>query len=253
MLPSSSLTKNQVDRLGGRLRRGDISDDDLRLLDTYRRSFSETHEDVIRQIRDDLGLEPTGRPAKSTTAIIEKLRRESLRLSQMQDIAGCRVIVNDIATQDHVVSQLRGLFEESIIVDRREHPSHGYRAVHVIVKSRGNFIEIQIRTQLQHLWAELSEKFSDLINPAIKYGGGDAEALRSLAAASAQIKDVELAESILHDILLADTTEPRAEDENRKITRARELIDARRRRAASLVELLADVTLKEEAEDDFSD
>ena len=34
-------------------------------------------------------------------------------------------------------------------------------------------IEIQVRTSLQHLWAELSEKFSDIVSPAIKYGGGD--------------------------------------------------------------------------------
>lgn len=81
MVPASQLTKNQIDRLGGRLRKEDISEDDLRLLDSYRRSFTEGYEDVVGQIRDHLNLEPTGRPAKSTTSIIDKLKRESIRLS----------------------------------------------------------------------------------------------------------------------------------------------------------------------------
>jgi len=48
-------------------------------------------------------------------------------------------------------------------------------------------VEIQVRTSLQHWWAELSEKFADLIDPAIKYGGGDLETLESLAIASEEI------------------------------------------------------------------
>src|SRR5437867_4164831 len=72
MLPSSTLSKNQIDRLGDRLRKGDISEEDLRLLDSYRRSFTNAYEDVVGKIRDQLALEPTGRPAKSTTSIVDK-------------------------------------------------------------------------------------------------------------------------------------------------------------------------------------
>ena len=144
MLPTSELSENQINRLGDRLRTGDVGESDLRLLDNYRRSFTDAYEDVVVRIRDQLGLEPTGRPAKSKTSIIEKLRRERTRLSRMQDIAGCRVIVPDILTQDEVVAGLNGLFDKSIVVDRREHPSHGYRAVHVIVDSAGRLVEIQV-------------------------------------------------------------------------------------------------------------
>ena len=91
MLPTSELSKNQINRLGDRLRTDDVGESDLRLLDNYRRSFTDAYEDVVARIRDQLGLEPTGRPAKSKTSIIEKLRRERTRLSRMQDIAGCRV------------------------------------------------------------------------------------------------------------------------------------------------------------------
>src|SRR4029079_19209592 len=127
MLPSSDLSKSQVDRLGDRLRKGDLSDDDLRLLDSYRRSFGDSYENVVSQIRDRLNWNPTGRPAKSTTSIIEKLQRERIRLSQMQDIAGCRVTVRDIDHQNYVVAKLTKVFDKTATVDRRDDPSHGYR------------------------------------------------------------------------------------------------------------------------------
>ncbi len=184
MVPALNPSKNQIDRLGDRLRKGSIYDDDLRLLDSYRRSFTEAYELVIGQIRNQLNLEPTGRPAKSTTSIIDKLQRESIRLSQMQDIAGCRIVVADLLTQDEVVERLTDLFDRATIVDRREDPSHGYRAVHV-----------QIRTLLQHLWAELSEKLSDSVDSAIKYGHGDKEVVAILSVISQRIRDQELAES----------------------------------------------------------
>src|SRR5215216_4354217 len=178
---ATELSKTQVDRLGGRLRTGNITEADLRLLDQYRRSFTEAYEVVVEAVRKELLLEPTGRPAKSTTSISDKLRRESIRLSQIQDIAGCRLIVTDIAAQESVVQSLTSLFEHTTVSDRRAKPSHGYRAVHVIVNSQGRLIEIQIRTAFQQLWAELSEKFSDVIDPAIKYGGGN-ETIQTLLA-----------------------------------------------------------------------
>jgi len=184
---AKELSKTQVDRLGDRLRKGNITEDDLRLLDQYRRSFTEAYDFVVEAIRKELALEPTGRPAKSTTSISDKLRRESIRLSQIQDIAGCRLIVADIATQDSAVLSLTSLFEQTAVSDRREKPSHGYRAVHVIVKSHDKLIEIQVRTELQHLWAELSEKGSDIIDPAIKYGGGDKGFQLLLAFTSAAV------------------------------------------------------------------
>lgn len=196
---ANGVSKTQIDRLGDRLRKHEISDDDLRLLDLYRRDFFEAYEIVISTVREQLSLEPTGRPAKSTTSISDKLRRESIRLSQVQDIAGCRLITSDIAAQEATVELLVGLFEKLNVVDRRKHPSHGYRAVHVIVNCLGKSIEIQIRTELQHLWAEFSEKFSDVADPAIKYGGGDKEIQTILIRSSNSVAQTELCEKLLSD------------------------------------------------------
>jgi putative GTP pyrophosphokinase len=130
---ANNLSKTQIDRLGDRLRKGEITEADLRSLDEYRRSFSEAYELVVGAIRNKLTLEPTGRPAKSTTSIAEKLERETIRLTQVQDISGCRLVVDDIAQQERVITSLVALFPNAIIVDRRKQPSHGYRALHVIV------------------------------------------------------------------------------------------------------------------------
>ncbi|HCC79414.1 MAG: hypothetical protein A2X25_06810 [Chloroflexi bacterium GWB2_49_20] len=168
----SQFPKSQVDRLGQRLKGGDITENDIRILDEYRRSFGPAYELIVDSIRQTLGLTLTGRPAKSTSSIIEKLHRETIRLSQIQDIAGCRIITSDINIQNKVITDLVGLFPEVRVIDRRNIPSHGYRAVHVVPIINGRPIEIQVRTFLQHKWAELSEKLADIIDPAIKYGVG---------------------------------------------------------------------------------
>lgn len=236
---SKEVSKTQIDRLGERLKKGNISEDDLRLLDSYRRSFTEAYEIVVGTIRKELALEPTGRPAKSTTSISEKLRRESIRLTQIQDIAGCRLTVSDIANQDSVVESLKSLFEHTIISDRRQQPSHGYRAVHVIVRCLDKMIEIQVRTKMQHLWAELSEKYSDVIDPAIKYGGGDEDIQTLLAVASDAVATQELAETKLADARAKlSSQEKLTEDKRQQIILIQERLNSEKQR---LHEVLRDI------------
>jgi ppGpp synthetase/RelA/SpoT-type nucleotidyltranferase len=79
----------------------------------------------------------------------------------MQDIAGCRVVVPDIPAQDRVIARLDQMFDATVI-DRRVKPSNGYRAVHVVVREVGLPVEVQVRTDLQHVWAESSEKLADV-------------------------------------------------------------------------------------------
>lgn len=183
------MNRSQVDRLGERLR-SRITAEDLTLLDTYRRSFREAYDAVVGRVRMELGIEVSGRPAKSTPAIVDKLRRTSMRLTQMQDIAGCRVVVPDISAQSWVVAKLEQTFNVTVS-DRRASPSHGYRAVHVIVRERGLPVEVQVRTDLQHVWAELSEKLSDTYGSELKYGGGPQEVRQVLDPYSRIIREFE--------------------------------------------------------------
>lgn len=90
-MTGTPLSKTQIDLLGDRLRLGAPVEADLRMLDDYRLAFGSAYEFVVRTIREKVALEPTGRPATSTGAIVEKLHRETIRLSEVQDIAGCRI------------------------------------------------------------------------------------------------------------------------------------------------------------------
>jgi putative GTP pyrophosphokinase len=182
----NAFSKTQIDRLGDRLKAGPHTETDLRLLDDYRLSFSEAYEAVLRKIQQH-GEFPTGRLAKSTSSIVEKLRRESIRLSQMQDIAGCRVVVASVVEQDQFVELLCSVFPGADVIDRRDKPSYGYRAIHIIAEISGKPVEIQVRTALQHRWAELSEKSSDVLDPKIKYGGGTDEWRTFLTSSSEAI------------------------------------------------------------------
>ena len=184
-------SKSKIDRLGDRLRDGESTVDDLRLLDSYRESFAEGYDSIVATIRSETSLAPTGRPRKTTESIVDKLRRESIRLSQVQDIAGCRLVVGNMLTQDEVVARLGAILDRPVMVDRRQKPSHGYRAVHVIPTANGKAVEIQVRTTLQHRWAQLSEHLSDVFDPSIKYGGGDDSQRTGLANLSALVAEIE--------------------------------------------------------------
>lgn len=187
----ADFSKSQIDRLGERLKNAPIFEQDLRLLDEYRRSFSGAYETVVDALRVDLDLNVTGRPAKSTTSIVAKLLRESIRLTQIQDIAGCRTVVSNVAEQDSVTANLMTVFPNATLVDRRARPSHGYRAIHVIPRISGKAVEIQVRTELQHQWAELSERLSDYLGTDLKYGSGPAETQAALIGFSQAVRDVE--------------------------------------------------------------
>jgi ppGpp synthetase/RelA/SpoT-type nucleotidyltranferase len=89
----------------------------------------------------------------------------------MQDIAGARLIAGeDRFKQDQVMARIVELFPKAEVMDRREVPSYGYRAVHVIVEMDKRFVEIQIRTVLQDLWAQVVERLADRWGRGIRYG-----------------------------------------------------------------------------------
>jgi putative GTP pyrophosphokinase len=219
-------SKSQIDKLGERLRIGVPDEVDLRELDEYRRSFGPAYEQVVGEIRHQLVLEPTGRPAKSTPSIVDKLRRESIRLTQIQDIAGCRIVVADVIEQDRILGRLMECFRGASLVDRRNKPSHGYRAVHVMASIAGRTVEIQLRTTLQQKWAELSEKLSDVIDATIKYGGGAPVFRTFLDSGSERIASLEEIEVELTELLPPTEREFfRAQVERLKMEEAKSLSD----------------------------
>lgn len=170
-LVPEALSKSQLNKLGKRLAAAEVpSDEDLDLLQQMRESYDEARAAVVGRLRDGLGLESSSR-IKTVGTLVDKLRREPGDLARIQDIAGVRVVERmDRERQDEIVRGIAELFPDAKVVDRRDKPSHGYRAVHVVVHVEGRPVEVQVRTHLQHAWAELVERLGDTWGRQIRYG-----------------------------------------------------------------------------------
>lgn len=168
--------KNQVRRLGQRLRIAEVpGDDDLAMLEELLAAYDEALNAVVNAIRDALAVSPSQR-LKNTGTIIEKLRRSSAtHLANIHDLAGARIVHEggSPVEQDQLVARLSELFRtrgwEHHLIDRRLDPMQGYRAVHVVVRVDQLPVEVQVRTAWQHQWAEFYEKVADRLGRNIRY------------------------------------------------------------------------------------
>jgi ppGpp synthetase/RelA/SpoT-type nucleotidyltranferase len=171
-----ALSKSQIERLGVRLiAQAEPTDADIDLLHQLLGDYEALLDRAVALVRDAADVSPTSR-VKNTGTILENLHRHGGSwLKSMQDIAGMRIVdAGGRADQDRLVARLVAAFDleprRPKVVDRRADPTHGYRAVHVIVFPDGVPVEIQVRTQLQHEWADMFEKLADRAGREIRYG-----------------------------------------------------------------------------------
>lgn len=173
MPPPLPISRTAVDKLGKRLASEErVSDEDLPLLLEVLGAYQDALD--VAQVRlNNLGYRPTGR-TKTTGVLIDKLRREHSSLKSVQDIAGTRIICEDRDEQDDIVAAIVEAFADGArppkVRDRRDDPSHGYRAVHVIVTVDDLPVEIQVRTERQDRWAQIVESLGDRWGRGIRYG-----------------------------------------------------------------------------------
>lgn len=122
---------------------------------------------------------------KRKPQIVRKLRRLNTRLTQLQDIGGCRIIVDSNKDVDRLNDFLKGkssnsdLFNLKKITDYRVlgRDDSGYRALHYIMSRNGLGLELQIRSKVQHYWAESIERTSVVYGNHLKEGEGDASVI----------------------------------------------------------------------------
>jgi ppGpp synthetase/RelA/SpoT-type nucleotidyltranferase len=171
------FSNSEIERLGGRLARkpGPPDSVDLAQLLELLSAYSVALDEATERVRAVIGFAPSAR-VKNTGTILEKLDRYGGSwLKSIQDLAGMRVVRSQSrAEQDALTDEIAAIFagelKEPKIIDRRVHPVQGYRAVHVVVYPDAFPIEIQIRTQMQHVWAEVFEKLADALGRGIRYG-----------------------------------------------------------------------------------
>jgi hypothetical protein len=130
---------------------------------------------------------------KRLSSTRSKLRRiKTMKLSQMQDIGGCRAVVRNVSR----VRRLADLYTDSLTraphgrpewweaYDYIQNPKpDGYRSYHIVFKYRsrsenhqvwdGLRIEVQLRSQLQHAWATAVETTDAFTGQALKSNVGD--------------------------------------------------------------------------------
>jgi ppGpp synthetase/RelA/SpoT-type nucleotidyltranferase len=167
------LSKRRLDGVGGVLRvaAGELSLDEhpvaeaLEIAERFRVAHAPTLGisalELDESTADMNAWRGVGWRLKRLDTIQGKLVREpSLKLSRMRDIAGCRLTVPSLEhlleARDRVAVGISG--EVVRVVDDVQQPRpSGYRGVHIIARYGELLTEFQIRTQLMHRWAQLSE------------------------------------------------------------------------------------------------
>lgn len=123
---------------------------------------------------------------KKLSTVIDKLdRHPSMKLANMEDIGGVRAVLRDQAAVDDVARRLRKNWQIKRYRDYVRSPKDsGYRAVHIVAIKDGVFIEVQLRTYLQDVWANQVEHDSRHLRTDFKSGRGAAEVHRYYVAVS---------------------------------------------------------------------
>lgn len=183
----AELSGKALKKLGKRLR-NEATEKDISLLEDYRDSFDslliEVSLGVERCFRcDGLKFLLSGR-SKRTKSIIRKLRRpqnRSMDLSRVSDLVGIRVIVASLEDQHRTLEIMQGEYPGCRVYDYRQNPTTlGYRCIHYIVQEGKKFVEVQLRTIHQHLWAVESESFGEKVKEGTRTDPVDAY-LRTLS------------------------------------------------------------------------
>ena len=162
------VSRAQVDRAGNVLRAwmatgllaGPAEQEASAVLSAYRAQFKDPLKKVVMGLRSAVSTEGAqvvvSERLKRQPRIVGKLTRfPHMELTRMQDIGGCRAILDDVATVDAVRRRIERHKSEVVKVDDYNVASRssGYRALHVVVRREGALIEIQLRTLSQQRWA----------------------------------------------------------------------------------------------------
>lgn len=191
-----TYTPEEVDQAGDALigKNGIPESIALKIVENWRTSHSVPLHSVRTLVRThakkvDLDCLVVQR-SKRRASIVQKLNRISrLKLSEMQDLGGVRVVFDDIGSVDQLwerlkrsKSRLKIIKTDNYILTPR---SSGYRSLHLIYiydgkkeKHQGQKIEVQLRSQFQHKWATAVEIIGTFLNESLKSGIGDKNWLR---------------------------------------------------------------------------
>lgn len=141
---------------------------------------------------------------KRSRSILAKLVREpSMRLTQMQDIGGCRAVLDSVDSVYQLKESYqdrKGQYEVVHIDDYIRSPKiSGYRSLHLVLKYKSKkypeynslMLEVQVRTLTQHSWATAVETVGAVLGQALKSSEGEENWLSYFQNASLALEYME--------------------------------------------------------------
>ena len=173
------------------------TDHALEILNNWRASHAYPLQVITSNLRRNVPDSIVVQRLKRLESITGKIHRyPTMKLSKMQDLGGCRVIVNSIdevyaALNRYKNSSIRHILKKEN--DYIQNPKKsGYRSYHAIYQFQSDkndiyndmCIEIQLRTKLQHMWGTAIETMGVYTNTDLKSGQGEAYMLRFFTLAS---------------------------------------------------------------------
>ncbi len=209
-----NYSKGQINRTGNDLIKNESNETALDMLSEWRACHAypiNTFQVTLRDKVNKLNLKNflIAQRLKRMPTIVDKLRRyPNMKLSQMQDIGGLRVVLESMKDVKKIVESYEiksnfSRFEHQLIrkKDYIQNPrsEDGYRSVHLIYsyKNRvaknyeGLLLELQIRTKLQHNWATAVETMGIYLNQPLKSRMGKKEWIDFFALVSSAFAHIE--------------------------------------------------------------
>ena len=189
-----NLSKSRIDKSGLALAKGKFKDevDFIELeevFDAYRKAHLQPLSETTLELQKLLAGQGTpyyiAQRLKRKPQIIRKLNRLSVRLTQLQDIGGCRIIVQKNSDVEKIFNFLKEKskneteFTIARVADYRERgrDDTGYRSLHLIMEKDSVSLELQIRSRIQHYWAESIERTSVIYGHHLKEKEGAQEVI----------------------------------------------------------------------------
>src|SRR6185437_3391248 len=179
------ISKNSVDKAGKQLRQERSNETALDILAAWRNKHVYALRiafNLLKRHTDKVEKNATyGQRLKRVNSILHKLERFStMKLSKLQDIGGCRVILSNYNKLISLNTRLEKSKSISLVKNYITAPKDdGYRGIHLIYScgSRdttyaGLKIEFQLRTKLQHAWATAVEIIDSFEGQNLKLGKG---------------------------------------------------------------------------------
>jgi len=185
---STSYSKKQIDKAGKTIVNRDVSQEEIDKAFAILNNWRAAHVSPLNTIASSLTSNNSNaivvQRLKRLDSIIEKLRRfPQMSFSKMQDLGGCRVILDSIDQVYEVISQHKSPNKSFTLKKENDYiqnpKTSGYRSYHMVYQSNDSLlVEIQFRTYLQHLWATALETMSIYMGTNLKSGIGKEDILR---------------------------------------------------------------------------